>query len=75
MLEAVCISHLITGYVKAFTGRLSALCGCSVAAGAGAAAGITWLLGGNTAPRGRGHQEHRQDLAGVICDGAKLGCA
>jgi L-cysteine desulfidase len=75
MLEAVCVSHLITGYVKAHTGRLSALCGCSVAAGSGAAAGITRLLGGDTAHVAGAIKNIVQDLAGVICDGAKLGCA
>lgn len=75
MLEAVCVSHLITGYIKAYTGRLSALCGCSVAAGAGAAAGITRLLGGDTGHVAGAIKNIVQDLAGVICDGAKLGCA
>jgi L-cysteine desulfidase len=75
MLDAVCISHLITGYIKAHTGRLSALCGCSVAAGAGAAAGITRLLGGDTHHVAGAIKNIIQDLAGVICDGAKLGCA
>ncbi|MGD9975907.1 MAG: serine dehydratase subunit alpha family protein, partial [Desulfatirhabdiaceae bacterium] len=46
VLEAIGLSHIITAYVKAHTGRLSAICGCSVAAGAGATAGITYLMGG-----------------------------
>jgi len=48
-LKAIGLSHLITAYVKAHTGRLTAVCGCSVAAGAGAAAGVAYLLGGNQA--------------------------
>jgi len=75
VLEAVCLSHLVTGYVKAHTGRLSALCGCSVAAGSGAAAGVTYLLGGGVAHMAGAMKNLIQDLAGVICDGAKLGCA
>ena len=75
MLEAVCTSHLITGYIKAYTGRLSALCGCSVAAGAGSAAGVTRLLGGDAHHVAWAIKNIIQDLAGVICDGAKLGCA
>jgi len=35
-LKAVGFSHIITAYIKAHTGRLTALCGCSIAAGAGA---------------------------------------
>jgi L-cysteine desulfidase len=75
VLEAVCLSHLVTGYVKAHTGRLSALCGCSVAAGSGAAAGVTYLLGGGVSHMAGAMKNLIQDLAGVICDGAKLGCA
>ena len=50
VLEAIGLSHIITAFVKAHTGRLSALCGCSIAAGAGAAAGVTYLLGGSLHP-------------------------
>ncbi len=75
LLQAVALSHLITGYVKAYTGRLSAICGCSVAAGAGAAAGITYLLGGDVHHIAGAIKNLIMDLAGVICDGAKAGCA
>ena len=47
VLKAIGLSHIVTAYVKAHTGRLSAVCGCSVAAGAGATAGITYLVGGD----------------------------
>ncbi|XPV76749.1 MAG: serine dehydratase subunit alpha family protein [Desulfovibrio sp.] len=75
VLEAIALSHLVTGYVKAFTGRLSAVCGCSVAAGAGATAGITYLLGGTHHHIAGAIKNLTEDLAGVICDGAKAGCA
>ena len=75
MLEAVGLSHIITAYVKSYTGRLSAVCGCSIAAGAGAAAGITYLLGGNAAHVAGAITNLVEDLAGVICDGAKSSCA
>ena len=39
------ISHLVTYQVDRYVGRLSPLCGCSVKAGMGAAAGITYLIG------------------------------
>lgn len=75
MLEAVALSHMITAYVKAHTGRLSAVCGCSVAAGAGAAAGVAYLLGGNARHVAGAIKNLVADLAGVICDGAKAACA
>ena len=75
VLEAIGISHIITAYVKAFTGRLSAVCGCSVAAGAGATAGITYLLGGDLRHIAGAITNLTEDLAGVICDGAKAGCS
>lgn len=75
VLKAVGLSHIITAYIKAHTGRLSAICGCSVAAGAGAAAGITYLLGGDVHHIAGAIKNLAEDLAGVICDGAKAGCS
>ncbi|WP_147821936.1 serine dehydratase subunit alpha family protein [Salidesulfovibrio onnuriiensis] len=75
VLKAIALSHVITGYVKAYTGRLSAVCGCSVAAGAGATAGITYLLGGTAQHIAGAIKNLTEDLAGIICDGAKAGCA
>ncbi len=75
VLRAIGFSHIITAYVKSFTGRLSAVCGCSVAAGAGATAGITYLLGGDLTHIAGAIKNLTVDLAGVICDGAKAGCA
>jgi L-cysteine desulfidase len=75
VLEAIALSHLVTAYVKAQTGRLSAICGCSVAAGAGASAGVAYLLGGNLAHVAGAIKNIIEDLAGVICDGAKAGCS
>ena len=74
-LEAVALSHLLTAYVKTHTGRLSAVCGCSIAAGAGATAGITYLLGGHLKHIAGAITNLTEDLAGVICDGAKAGCS
>lgn len=75
VLEAMALSHLVTAYVKAHTGRLSAICGCSVAAGAGASAGVAYLLGGNLSHIAGAIKNITEDLAGVICDGAKAGCS
>ncbi len=75
VLEAIGLCHLLTAYIKAFTGRLSAVCGCSVAAGAGAAAGITHLMGGDIHHIAGAIKNLMEDLAGIICDGAKAGCS
>jgi L-cysteine desulfidase len=75
VLKAVALSHVITAYIKAHTGRLSAVCGCSVAAGAGAAAGIAFLMGGHQIHIAGAIKNLISDLAGVICDGAKASCA
>ncbi len=75
VLRAIALSHVITGYVKAHTGRLTAVCGCSIAAGAGAAAGITYLMGGHIKHISWAIKNLISDLAGVICDGAKASCA
>ncbi|ACN13404.1 conserved hypothetical protein [Desulforapulum autotrophicum HRM2] len=75
LCRAVGLSHVVTAFVKAHTGRLAAICACSVAAGAGATAAITWLLGGTPGQIGGAVENIIEDLAGVICDGAKNSCA
>lgn len=75
LAKALAISHLVTAYVKNFTGRLSAVCGCGVAASTGATAGMTWLMSGDI-KQVEGAMEHIvASLSGMICDGAKSGCA
>lgn len=73
--QAVALSHIITAYIKSHTGRLSAICGCSIAAGAGAAGGITYLMNGTEHHISGAIKNIIGDLAGVICDGAKAGCS
>ncbi|MBI9088934.1 MAG: serine dehydratase subunit alpha family protein [Desulfobacterium sp.] len=75
LLRAVGLSHVVTAWVKSHTGRLAAICACSVAAGAGAAAAIAQLLKGDGNQIGGAVENIIEDLAGVICDGAKNACA
>jgi L-cysteine desulfidase len=75
LLRAIALSHILTAYIKVHTGRLSAVCGCSIAAGAGATGGIAYLMKGNTHHIAGAIKNLIEDLAGVICDGAKAGCS
>lgn len=74
-IRAVFLAHVINKYVKIYTGKLSAMCGCAIAAGIGASAGITWLLGGDDAQIQGACQNMLSNLTGMICDGAKETCA
>ena len=74
MLRAVTLSHLITIYIKSKFGRLSALCGATISA-TGASCGITYLLGGKKAEIKAAVQNMMGNVTGMICDGAKSGCA
>lgn len=73
--RALAVSHLSTSMVKSKLGRLSAVCGCAVAAGAGAAAGLTYLIGGSIAQCTLAMKTVLADTAGMICDGAKGTCS
>lgn len=75
LARALALSHLITAYIKEYTGRLSPVCGCSVAAGIGASASIAWLLGGSYEQIVGAINNMVGAISGMVCDGAKGGCA
>lgn len=75
MLRAVALSQLITIHIKSHLGKLSALCGCAIAAGIGAACGIAYLQGGKQIQIESAIRNMVADISGLICDGAKYGCA
>lgn len=74
MLRAVALSHLITIHIKSKFGRLSALCGVTVA-GMGASGAIVYLFDGNIQQIKAAIQNTIGNVSGMICDGAKAGCA
>lgn len=73
-LRALTLSNLTVIYIKQSLGRLSALCGCVVAA-TGSAVGITYLMGGNYTEITYAIKNMIANISGMICDGAKPGCA
>ena len=73
-LRALVLSHLTAVYIKQNLGRLSALCGCVVAA-TGSSCGITYLMGGGYGQAAAAVKNMIANLTGMICDGAKPSCA
>ena len=74
MLRALALSHLTVVYIKQSLGRLSALCGCVVAA-TGSSCGITYLMGGGFNEVSFAVKNMVANLTGMICDGAKPSCS
>lgn len=74
LIRALTLSHLTVIYIKQSLGRLSALCGCVVAA-TGSSCGITYLMGGGYRQTAFAVQNMIANLTGMICDGAKPSCA
>jgi L-cysteine desulfidase len=74
LIRALALSHLTVIYIKQSLGRLSALCGCVVAA-TGSCCGIVYLMGGNYNNTVSAVKNMIANLTGMICDGAKPSCA
>lgn len=74
LVRALLLSHLTVIYIKQSLGRLSALCGCVVAA-TGSSCGITYLMGGNYEQITYAVKNMIANITGMICDGAKPSCA
>jgi len=76
VLRSIALSHLLNAYIKLFTGDLSPICGCAIAAGVGAAAAIVYQRNGRDIPGlDLAVNNVISDLGGMLCDGAKSGCA
>lgn len=73
--EALALTHLVTRFIKVFTGVLSPICGCAVAAGAGATAGIVRLGGGTPKQAEIAIASLVASVMGMTCDGGKGSCA
>lgn len=75
LAQALAISHLVCAFLKAHTGRLTPICGCAVAAGAGAAAGLVLLQNGTAEMAECAVGTFVASLVGMLCDGAKETCS
>lgn len=74
LYRALTLSNLVTIHQKTGIGRLSAFCG-AVSAGAGAGAGIAYLMGGTFEEIAHTIVNALAIVSGIVCDGAKASCA
>lgn len=75
LARSLAISLASTMYVKEYLGVLSPICGCAVAGGAGTAGGTAYMRGGNAKAVSDAVSSAIATLAGMLCDGGKVGCA
>ncbi len=74
LYRATVLSYLICTYIKEYSGKLSAFCGCAIAAGTGMACGLVLLRGGTTAQMEKVINNMACSITGMICDGGNQGC-
>ncbi len=75
LLRALALSNLVTFYIKSYTGTLSAMCGCGVAAGIGSSVGVVYMMGGGPQEMLGTIINMIGSIAGIVCDGGKEGCS
>ncbi|HCA40094.1 MAG TPA: hypothetical protein DEP01_00345 [Aminobacterium sp.] len=75
LLRSLALSFLVTIYLKSHIGRLSPMCACAIAAGLGVTSGMVLMLDGSFEQVERAINTVVGSIGGILCDGAKLGCA
>lgn len=75
LLRATALSFLVCMYIKEYSGKLSAFCGCAIAAGTGMACGLASLRGGTLEQMAGVIRNMAGSITGMICDGGNQGCA
>ncbi len=75
LLRALALSFLTVIYLKSHIGRLSPMCACAIASSLGVAAGAVMIQGGDLSKVGKAIDSVIGSLGGILCDGAKYGCA
>ena len=74
LLRATALSYLVCMYIKEYSGKLSAFCGCAIAAGTGMACALAWLKGAGAETREKVINNMASSITGMICDGGNQGC-
>lgn len=74
LIRATVLSYLICTYIKEYSGRLSAFCGCGIAGGTGVACGIGYLRGAGLEKITNIINNMSAGITGMICDGGNQGC-
>ena len=75
LIKSLAITSVTTIYIKEFTSKLTAFCGCAIAPATGIAASGVYLLGGDYSDMENAMQSVIGTFAGMLCDGAKESCA
>ena len=74
LLRAAALSYLVCMYIKEYSGRLSAFCGCGIAAGTGMACGLVFMRDGSVEDMFHTINNMASGITGMICDGGNQGC-
>ncbi len=74
LLRATALSYLVCMYIKEYSGRLSAFCGCGIAAGTGMACGLVFMRNGSVEEMSHTINNMASSITGMICDGGNQGC-
>lgn len=74
LLRATAISYLVCMYIKEFSGKLSAFCGCGIAGGTGLACALSYLMGGDEKALEAACNNMAASITGMICTGGNHCC-
>ena len=74
LLRGAALSYLVCMYIKEYSGRLSAFCGCGIAAGTGMACAIVFMRNGSYEEMSHTINNMASSITGMICDGGNQGC-
>ena len=74
LLRGTALSYLVTMYMKEYSGKLSAFCGCGIAAGTGMACAMTLMRGGTLVQVEATLNNMAASIVGMICTGGNHAC-